>query len=111
MAREARHDPGAPRPSRWFAVGRSQDPDSATAGREAASQALSEQSALARAIIDLGETFDLRVVAEGIERPDQLARLRELGCGLGQGYLFSTPQPAEALEHYIRRSARAFLVT
>jgi len=65
-----------------------------------------EQSALARAIIDLGETFDLRVVAEGIEHPEQLERLRELGCGLGQGYLFSKPQPAGALEAYLRRSAQ-----
>ena len=70
----------------------------------------SERSALARAIIDLGGTFDLQVVAEGIERPEQLARLRELGCGFGQGYLFSRPQPPEALEHSLRRSARAAVV-
>ena len=35
----------------------------------------------------------LSVVAEGIERPDQLARLDALGCGLGQGFLFAKPMP------------------
>ena len=35
------------------------------------------------------------VVAEGIERPEQAAALRALGCELGQGYLFSRPVPAE----------------
>jgi EAL domain-containing protein (putative c-di-GMP-specific phosphodiesterase class I) len=31
------------------------------------------------------------IVAEGIETPTQLQKLRELGCELGQGYLFSKP--------------------
>ena len=58
----------------------------------------SDESALARAIIDLGESFQLRVVAEGIERPDQLERLLRLGCELGQGYYFAKPMDAAALE-------------
>ena len=48
-----------------------------------------EESALARAIIDLGQTFALDVVAEGIERVDQLSALRALGCPLGQGFLLA----------------------
>jgi diguanylate cyclase (GGDEF)-like protein/PAS domain S-box-containing protein len=49
------------------------------------------------AIVRLARAFDLPVVAEGIETEQQLAALRRLGCGLGQGYLFSRPQPAAEL--------------
>ncbi len=48
-------------------------------------------STLARAIIDLGESFQLTVVAEGIEREAQRRRLLELGCHSGQGFLFTRP--------------------
>ena len=48
-------------------------------------------SGLATAVIGLGKTFDLDVVAEGIEFPEQWARLRELGCDLGQGFYFAKP--------------------
>jgi EAL domain-containing protein (putative c-di-GMP-specific phosphodiesterase class I) len=58
----------------------------------------SDESALARAIIDLGESFQLRVVAEGIEQEEQLAKLVALGCQLGQGYLFARPMPARDIE-------------
>jgi EAL domain-containing protein (putative c-di-GMP-specific phosphodiesterase class I) len=54
--------------------------------------------ALMRMIVDLGELFDIRVVAEGIERDDQLGALRELSCEMGQGYLLGRPvelAPAE----------------
>jgi diguanylate cyclase (GGDEF)-like protein len=47
--------------------------------------------ALMRMIVDLGDLFQIRVVAEGIEREDQLAALRDLGCELGQGYLLGRP--------------------
>jgi diguanylate cyclase (GGDEF)-like protein len=47
--------------------------------------------ALMRMIVDLGGLFDIRVVAEGIEREEQLGALRELGCELGQGYLLGRP--------------------
>ena len=45
-------------------------------------------------------SLGLRVVAEGIETAEQLALLREMGCQIGQGYLFSRAVPigeAEAL--------------
>ena len=41
--------------------------------------------ALVRAITELARSLDLRTVAEGIEQPEQLAALRELGCDLGAG--------------------------
>jgi diguanylate cyclase (GGDEF)-like protein/PAS domain S-box-containing protein len=50
-----------------------------------------EQSALARAIIGLGDTLKLRTVAEGVERSEQCVTLIGLGCELGQGYYFSPP--------------------
>jgi diguanylate cyclase (GGDEF)-like protein len=48
---------------------------------------------LAQAIIDLGESFDLQVIAEGVEHESQRQRLLELGCSHGQGYHFSRPMP------------------
>jgi diguanylate cyclase (GGDEF)-like protein len=54
----------------------------------------SEHSAVARAIVDLGSSFRLQVVAEGIEAVAQRERLVALGCDLGQGFLFSRPVPA-----------------
>lgn len=58
-----------------------------------------EQSALARAIIGLGDTLKLRTVAEGVERPEQCMALIQLGCELGQGYYFSPPlNPADIYE-------------
>jgi diguanylate cyclase (GGDEF)-like protein len=47
--------------------------------------------AFARAMVALGETLGLVVIAEGIEEAGQLAALRALGCELGQGYLFARP--------------------
>ncbi len=46
---------------------------------------------LARAILQLGRALDLQVIAEGIERPEQVAVLRRLGCTRGQGYLYARP--------------------
>jgi diguanylate cyclase (GGDEF)-like protein len=53
---------------------------------------------IVRAVINLSGTLGLRVIAEGIETADHLARLRELGCDYGQGYLFSKPVDAAAIE-------------
>ncbi len=50
---------------------------------------------LVRTVIALGDALGLDVVAEGIENTSQAMRLREIGCRLGQGYLFSRPLTAE----------------
>ena len=42
-------------------------------------------------ILDLADSLNLGVVAEGIESGGQLASLRELGCGFGQGFLLGSP--------------------
>ena len=64
-----------------------------------------DDSALAKAILDIGESLGLRVVAEGIEAPEQLERLRELGCRYGQGFLLDRPMEAAAMLEGLTRSA------
>jgi diguanylate cyclase (GGDEF)-like protein/PAS domain S-box-containing protein len=64
-----------------------------------------QTSALAAAVIALGETLELEVVAEGIEYPEQWRGLRELGCGSGQGFLFARPMDADATLEYLRAGA------
>ncbi|MHB1509116.1 MAG: putative bifunctional diguanylate cyclase/phosphodiesterase [Acidimicrobiales bacterium] len=49
---------------------------------------------LLETIVSLGKKLDMTVLAEGIETPEQLERLRHLGCDLGQGYFFSPAVPA-----------------
>ena len=53
--------------------------------------------AVVRAVASLALELDLRLVAEGVERPDQRERLVELGCRIGQGWLLGGPVPAEQL--------------
>jgi EAL domain-containing protein (putative c-di-GMP-specific phosphodiesterase class I) len=60
-----------------------------------------ESTAIVRAIISLAEALSLSVTAEGIETHDQLRILREMGCNIGQGYLFSHPLPPEDAEKLI----------
>jgi EAL domain-containing protein (putative c-di-GMP-specific phosphodiesterase class I) len=51
-------------------------------------------AAIVRAIVTLGHSLDLVVVAEGVETADQLAKLREEGCDEVQGFYFGRPMPA-----------------
>jgi diguanylate cyclase (GGDEF)-like protein/PAS domain S-box-containing protein len=62
-----------------------------------------EESALARAIVKLGQTLGLETVAEGVETAEQLAALRELGCQLGQGYYFARPLGPAAVDALLER--------
>jgi EAL domain-containing protein (putative c-di-GMP-specific phosphodiesterase class I) len=50
---------------------------------------------IVRAILAIAESAGMSVVAEGIETEDQRRVLLELGCSLGQGYLFAKPMPAD----------------
>jgi diguanylate cyclase (GGDEF)-like protein/PAS domain S-box-containing protein len=65
--------------------------------------------AIIRAIIALGETLGLSVIAEGVERPTQASELRALGCFLAQGFLYGTPQPAYALDPFPADDLSAWL--
>ncbi len=49
-------------------------------------------------IITLGKQLGMAVVAEGVETPEQLDNLRQLGCQFAQGYLFARPMPAHEIE-------------
>jgi diguanylate cyclase (GGDEF)-like protein/PAS domain S-box-containing protein len=60
-----------------------------------------EESGLIAAIIALGTSLSLDVVAEGIELPEQIESLRDLGCDLGQGFFFAKPMNEEALVEYL----------
>jgi diguanylate cyclase (GGDEF)-like protein/PAS domain S-box-containing protein len=57
-----------------------------------------DRSALARAIIGLGDTLKLHTIAEGIEMAEQRQALLELGCPLGQGYYFAAALPPSEIE-------------
>ncbi|MEP6642328.1 MAG: EAL domain-containing protein, partial [Gaiellales bacterium] len=56
---------------------------------------------LPAAIVALGERLDLEVVAEGIEQATQATLLRDLGCGLGQGFLFAHAMNSPDLLRYL----------
>jgi EAL domain-containing protein (putative c-di-GMP-specific phosphodiesterase class I) len=60
-----------------------------------------ENVALQSAIIALGASLDLDVVAEGIELPEQERSLHDLGCEIGQGFLFARPMPSSDLATFL----------
>ena len=60
--------------------------------------------ALLRAMVDLAKIFGLSVVAEGIERPEQVTELLELDCELGQGHFLSEPLDARAADAILLRA-------
>ncbi|HEX3394970.1 MAG TPA: EAL domain-containing protein, partial [Acidimicrobiales bacterium] len=62
-----------------------------------------EDSAVAQAIVKLAQTLGLRTIAEGIEYPAQSERLAEMKCDMGQGYFFSRPVAADAIDGLLRR--------
>jgi EAL domain-containing protein (putative c-di-GMP-specific phosphodiesterase class I) len=47
--------------------------------------------ALVRSVVELGEALNMQIVAEGVERQDQLDHLSEMRCSIGQGYYFARP--------------------
>jgi diguanylate cyclase (GGDEF)-like protein len=57
---------------------------------------------LTKTIVQVGRDLGMQVVAEGIEQPRQLAELREMGCGYGQGFLVARPMAASAVAALIR---------
>jgi diguanylate cyclase (GGDEF)-like protein len=57
---------------------------------------------LTRTIVQVGRDLGMQVVAEGIEQPRQLAELKEMGCGYGQGFLVARPMAAPGVAALIR---------
>ena len=64
--------------------------------------------AVVAGIVALAHSLGKTLVAEGIENPDQLARLAALGCQRGQGYFLGRPMLAAAAEPLLRGSRRLF---
>jgi len=64
------------------------------------------QLALVRGITALAEDLGLSVLAEGVERPDQLEPLRGMHCQLGQGFHFAKPREPAAIEALLSAAAR-----
>ncbi|GAA3243126.1 putative bifunctional diguanylate cyclase/phosphodiesterase [Dactylosporangium siamense] len=62
-------------------------------------------AALARTIVQLGQSLGMATVAEGIEQYAQFLALRRMGCDLAQGYYFSRPLPAEEAGALLRDPA------
>ncbi|HEX8382821.1 MAG TPA: EAL domain-containing protein [Sphingomonas sp.] len=62
-------------------------------------------AAIVRAIVDLAGALHMDITAEGVEEPEQLARLRQQGCGSIQGYLFSRPVDGEGVAGLLGREA------
>ena len=60
-----------------------------------------ETREIVKIIVMLAHSLGLEVVAEGIERQEQLSELKRLGCELGQGYLFSKPADAASVEQLL----------
>ncbi len=63
-------------------------------------------SAIARSVVDLGNSLGLEVIAEGVESQEQLSFLSGLGCRMFQGYFFSRPVPVAEFDTFVERSAQ-----
>jgi len=58
----------------------------------------SRNAALIRAMIGLARDLDMQTTAEGVETPEELLLVRNLGCSLVQGYIFGKPMPSDEAE-------------
>jgi EAL domain-containing protein (putative c-di-GMP-specific phosphodiesterase class I) len=58
---------------------------------------VSPEAAIVEAVIALGHALGMHVTAEGVERVEQVDRLRTFGCDSAQGYYFAVPVPAAEL--------------
>ena len=63
--------------------------------------ATNESRGIVAAVVAMGQSLGMKVVAEGIETKAQLEALRAMGCTYGQGYLLGRPLPGEAAGHLI----------
>jgi diguanylate cyclase (GGDEF)-like protein len=64
-----------------------------------------ENQAIVRAIISLGVSLGMTIIAEGVETADELRRLRDEGCHQAQGYLFSPARPQEEIVALLQAQA------
>jgi EAL domain-containing protein (putative c-di-GMP-specific phosphodiesterase class I) len=64
---------------------------------------------IARAIIALAHTLNMKVVAEGVEKKGQMQRIRSLGCDELQGNIFSLPLPPEEIDRLLKKDKKSKL--
>jgi diguanylate cyclase (GGDEF)-like protein/PAS domain S-box-containing protein len=60
-----------------------------------------EDVGIVRAVVALSKTLDVRLIAEGVDKLEQLAFLMHEGCDQGQGYLISVPLTADAMQKFV----------
>jgi EAL domain-containing protein (putative c-di-GMP-specific phosphodiesterase class I) len=65
-----------------------------------------QSRSIVSAIVAMAHGLDMKVIAEGVETPEQLEFLRRQGCDFVQGYLLSRPLPAERFERFLLESVR-----
>jgi EAL domain-containing protein (putative c-di-GMP-specific phosphodiesterase class I) len=65
-----------------------------------------ENYAIVKTIIGLAHNLELKVVAEGVETPNQHQLLALAGCGSAQGFLFAEPMPATSVGVFIESNRR-----
>ncbi|MGM0648789.1 MAG: putative bifunctional diguanylate cyclase/phosphodiesterase [Bacteroidota bacterium] len=63
-----------------------------------------DDAAIVSAVIGMGKSFNQRVIAEGVETPEQLFSLQTLECDEGQGFYFNHPMPAEDFTSLLQTS-------
>lgn len=63
-------------------------------------------AAIVLAVIELGTSLGMNVIAEGVETPGQANFLRAKGCNQAQGYLYAAPMPRDEVPLYLQRQAR-----
>ncbi|MGE8096532.1 putative bifunctional diguanylate cyclase/phosphodiesterase [Pseudomonas fluorescens] len=66
-----------------------------------------DDATIVRAIIQLGKSLGMQVIAEGVETVEQEAYIISEGCHEGQGYLYSKPLPARELAAYLKQAQRS----
>jgi diguanylate cyclase (GGDEF)-like protein len=66
-----------------------------------------DDATIVRAIIQLGKSLGMQVIAEGVETLEQEAYIISEGCHEGQGYFYSKPLPARELSAYLRQAQRS----
>ena len=59
---------------------------------------------LVEAVIKLGHSFNLNVMAEGVETEEQLSKLKALNCDQAQGFLIKRPEKADEITKWIKEN-------